>query len=76
MTDPELIKIRHNLARLPETEVLIELQTVGCDWNCWMLGFHKFPVIVNGSEGSFPARSENRGTIFARPTSRPLQSRD
>jgi len=43
MTDPELGKIRHNLARVPEAEVLIELQAVGCDWNSWMLGFHNVP---------------------------------
>src|SRR5690242_14970299 len=75
MTDPELIKIRHNFARLPEGEVLVELQAVGRDWNSWMLGFHNVPVVLNGSEGSSAARSENRETIFARLTSRSLQSR-
>ena len=75
MTDSELIKIRHKLARLPEGEVLIELQAVGSDWNSWMLGFHNVPVVLNGSEKSSAARSGNRETIFARPTSRSLQSR-
>jgi len=50
VTDPELIKIRHNFARLPEGEVLVELQAVGRDWNFGMLGFHNVPVILNGSE--------------------------
>ena len=75
MTDPKLIKIRHNFARLPEGEVLVELQAVGRDWNFWMLGFHNALLILNGSEGSSAARSGNRETIFARLTSRRLQSR-
>src|SRR5690242_21540417 len=52
MTDPELVKIRHNFSRLLEGEVLAELQAIGRDWNSWMRGFHNVPVVLNGSEGS------------------------
>ena len=40
MTDPELIKIRHNFARLPEGEVLVELQAVGRHWDAGMTCLH------------------------------------
>jgi len=40
-----------------------------------MLGFHNALLILNGNEGSSAARSGTRETIFARLTSRRLQSR-
>jgi len=62
MTDPELIKVRHNLARLPEGEVLIELQAVGRRRYLYMF-VHNIPVILSDSEGPLAGRSENRETI-------------
>src|SRR5436190_7496177 len=67
MTDPELIKIRYNFARLPEGEVPVELQAVGRDWNFGMLGFHNVPRHPERQRKTSAACSEKRGTIFRSP---------
>ena len=69
MTDPKLIKIRHNFARLPEGEVLVELQAVGRGWDAWITCLHHVyltnPCYVNFSLNS-PATCWEFGAVFYR----------